>query len=259
MPRARINGLHHYFRLEGHAGRPVLVLVHSLGADHSLWDALVAELPQWRVLRYDLRGHGGTDVPDGACTLADLAGDLLAMTSAVGVQRFAIAGVSLGAMVAVQAAAVAPDRLQSLVLCSTAVRLPGPPGGGWDARARHALTHGMAPLAPAMMERMFAPSWLAHGEPLAGTVEQVFRSTDPAGYAAGCGVLRDADVTQVLRKVRAPALVVRGSHDALISADAARVLVQALPLARAVELDCGHYPMVEQPERLAQLMIAATS
>jgi 3-oxoadipate enol-lactonase len=252
MALLEVHGVRHAFRLEGHAGGPVLVLTHALGTDHSLWDGVVPELPQFQVLRYDLRGHGASELPQGDCTLRQLADDLLALTAALGLRRFAVAGVSLGAMVAMQAAALAPERVQRLILCSTAARLPGPPGG-WDGRARQAIAQGMDALAPAMMQRMFAPQWLARGEPIAGTLEQVFRHTDPAGYAAACGVLREADLAAVLPQVQAPALVVRGMQDLLITREAASQLAAALPHARGTELDCGHYPMVELPERLAEL------
>jgi 3-oxoadipate enol-lactonase len=252
MPFLQLHGARHAFRLEGHAGRPVLVLTHALGTDHSLWDAVVPELPQFQVLRYDLRGHGASEFQRGDLTLQQLAEDLLGLTSALGLQRFAIAGVSLGAMVALQAAALAPERVQRLILCSTAARLPGPPGG-WDGRARQALEQGMDALAPAMMQRMFAPQWLARGEPIAGTLEQVFRHTDPAGYAAACGVLRDTELASVLPRVQAPALVLRGAQDPLITREAAGQLAAALPHARATELDCGHYPMVEVPQMVAEL------
>ena len=253
MPVLRIDGLRHYFRLEGPESGPALVLTHPIGADHSLWDAVVPELPQFRVLRYDLRGHGGTEAPFGAVTLARLADDLLAITAALGLERFSVAGVSLGAMVAAQAAADAPGRVRRLVLCSAAPRLPGPPGG-WDARARQAIEQGMASLAPGMMARMFRGDWLAQREPIGGTLERVFRLTDPMGYAACCAVLRDADLASVLPRVRAPALVVTGADDALLPPDAANALLGSLPNAYKVTLSCGHYPMVERPERFAEVL-----
>ena len=253
MPVLRVNGLRHYFRLEGPGDGPALVLTHPIGADHSLWDAVVPELPQFQVLRYDLRGHGGTEVAHEPFTLAQLADDLFALTQALGIARFSVAGVSLGAMVAATAAAAAPARVQRLVLCSTAARLAGPPGG-WDGRARQAREQGMSALAPGMMTRMFDPAWLAQGEPLAATLEQVFRRTDPAGYAAACAVLRDADLGATLAEVRAPTLVVTGAHDPLLPPGAAQALADALAHPHSLRLATGHYPMVEQPNRFAEVL-----
>jgi 3-oxoadipate enol-lactonase len=253
MPVLRINCLRHYFRLEGPSNGLPLVLTHPIGADHSVWDAVVPELPQFHVLRYDLRGHGGTAVADEPFTLAQLADDLLALTQALGIARFSVAGVSLGALVAAQAAATAPGRVRRVVLCSTAARLPGPPGG-WDGRARQAVAQGMAALAPGMMARMFQPGWLTQGEPLARTLEQVFRHTDPAGYAAGCAVLRDADLRSVLPDVRAPTLVVTGVLDALLPPVASQRLLAAIPHSRGQRLPTGHYPMVEQPQHFAEAL-----
>ncbi|HSV53883.1 MAG TPA: alpha/beta fold hydrolase [Burkholderiaceae bacterium] len=251
MPTLRIGKTRHYFRLEGRPGLPALVLAHPIGADHCIWDLVLPALAQhFHVLRYDLRGHGGSELPAGECSLPQLADDLLALTSALGISRFSVGGVSLGAMVAIQAAATAPQCIDALVLCSAALRL-APPPGGWDQRAQTALTQGMAPLAAAMVARMFSPACQLGCAPFVATLKTVFTQTDPSGYAACCAVLRDADLGGLVAKVKAPSLLVYGALDPLIDAPTAQALAAALPGGQYLELDCGHYPMVELPGAFA--------
>src|SRR5579863_3093950 len=100
MPFIHAGGLRHYYRLEGAEGRPAIVFSHSLGCDHTMWDAQAAALaPHFRILRYDTRGHGATDVPAGDYTIEVLAHDLENIADALGIERFAMCGLSLGGMI----------------------------------------------------------------------------------------------------------------------------------------------------------------
>ena len=100
MPLLNLTDASCYFRLDGAAERPVVVLSHSLGLDHGMWDAQAADLlPYFRVLRYDTRGHGASSAPPGDYTIAGLGSDVLAIADACGVDRFAFCGLSLGGMI----------------------------------------------------------------------------------------------------------------------------------------------------------------
>src|SRR5579863_9365410 len=113
MPLIEANGLRQYYRLDGNEDRPVVVFSHSLGCDHSLWDAQAAALaPHFRVLRYDTRGHGATGVPAGDYSIETLAADALALIDALGIDRFAWCGLSLGGMIGQRLAVTAPARVR---------------------------------------------------------------------------------------------------------------------------------------------------
>jgi 3-oxoadipate enol-lactonase len=255
MPVLTVNGVRTYFRLEGRENDPCLVLVHAIGTDHSLWDAVVAELQGVRVLRIDLRGHGGSEVAPGPYTLEELASDLLSITSDLRLEEFSVVGVSLGAMVAAQAAALAPDRVRGLGMCSVAPRI-GPPPGGWDQRARAVLDSGMAPLVPGMLSRMFSPAWLKGENAQTATLETVFRFCAPSGYASCCAVLRDADLANILPDVRCPSLILCGAEDQLVQPAAAKAVADLAPHGRVVTFESGHYPMIEQPHPFASAVAA---
>jgi 3-oxoadipate enol-lactonase len=251
MPVVRFNGARHYFRLEGDPRLPGLVLVHPVGADHSLWDKIVPTLIQdFQILRYDIRGHGGTDTPEAALDVRTLADDLLVLAQLSEWDRFAVCGLSIGGLIAIHAASAASDRISALAVCSTAAKMQAPPGG-WDQRARAALEGGMAPLADGMVERMFSPSYRQRGDAFVETVRTVFLRTDPRGFAACLGVLRDADMRSALNDIEVRTLVVTGMDDALIPASATEELLRDIPAAQQLSLQCGHFPPIEEAEAFA--------
>lgn len=249
MPSLNLSPVRLYYRLEGRAGRPRLVLLHPVGADHSLFDAVVPLLlPHYQVLRLDLRGHGGSSTPDGeGYRVEQLADDVLALCDHLGWDRFAVCGVSLGGMTAMQIALQAPRRVQALIACSASPRMPEPPGGGWDARIAAARAHGVAAQAAGMAERMFSPDYQATEPAAIGTFISAFERMDPAGFAGCLAVLRDTDLRDRLAKIDVPALVINGSRDALIPLDVGRSLAQGLARGRHQLLDAGHFPMIEAP------------
>lgn len=255
MPQLHLNGARHYYRLEGAASRPPLVLVHPIGADLSLWDLAVPQLlTRFQVLRYDLRGHGGSEATAGEYSDELLADDLLAISSAVGWDRFALCGVSVGALAAVQATVLAPQRVKNLIICSAAPHMHAPPGG-WNARAETARSSGMQSLAGPMVERMFSTAFRDTEHPHIETLRTVFLNTSPDGYASTIAVLRDADLTEQLPKVSSPTMIVTGKTDPLIPAAAVEAFQKGIPGAKCAELDAGHFPPVEAPEKFAELLI----
>jgi 3-oxoadipate enol-lactonase len=233
-----------------------LVLVHPIGASFRFWDPLLPYLgTTTHVIRYDLRGHGGSDAPPGDYGLNQFADDLLDLADALGMDAFDVCGVSLGGMVGLAAAARVPGRIKNLVVCSSASRVLAPPQG-WDGRRDAALSAGMRPLAGPMVERMFSESFRSSGDPMVGLLRSVFENMNPVGYAGACAILRDADLTNQLPKVRANTLVVSGALDPLCPPEKVRALADALPKARYESLECGHFPPVERPEAFAALLLS---
>ena len=124
MPFATAQGCRIYYRLEGSAQKPLLVLVHALGTDHGLWDPqMPALLRYFQVLRLDLRGHGASDAPAGDYTIAQLAGDVLATVPR---ERFSYCGLSLGGMIGQWLGANHAQRIERLVLANTSPRTADP-------------------------------------------------------------------------------------------------------------------------------------
>ncbi|HET7502449.1 MAG TPA: alpha/beta fold hydrolase, partial [Kofleriaceae bacterium] len=147
-----IRGLVTHVAVDGPPGAPAILMIHSLGSSLRIWDAQAEALARgFRVVRYDLRGHGLTEVSAAPYALDDLAGDALAVLDALGIHAAHVAGVSIGGMIAQAVAHKAPARVTSLVLCDTAPAFPPPQT--WHDRARTVRTEGLAALADGVLAR----------------------------------------------------------------------------------------------------------
>jgi 3-oxoadipate enol-lactonase / 4-carboxymuconolactone decarboxylase len=247
MPFATVDGTRIFYRLEGNAGRPVLVLSHSIGCDHSLWDQQVPDLLQYfQVLRCDTRGHGASDAPKSEYAIEQLGRDALGLVDSLGISKFAFCGLSLGGMVGQWLGINAPDRLAGLVLANTSPRVA--PKSNWDDRRRMVLEGGMAAIVDTVMQRFFSPETLAEGNPYASSIRAVILGTDPAGYAGCCSAIRDMDHTGSLGRIRVPSLVIVGDRDVSTSwAGHGEILARDIPGARALHLPAAHLSNVERP------------
>ena len=176
-------GVHH--RVEGPDEAPVVVFASSLGTTHEMWDPQAAALAgEYRVLRYDHRGHGRSPVPPGPYTIDELAGDLLALLDDLGIERASLVGLSLGGAVAMHAALQAPERFERVALCCTAMKFGEPET--WHERAAAVRAEGMPAVAAAVLERWVTPDAPAG---LRERLEALLLATPPEGYAACCEAL----------------------------------------------------------------------
>ena len=251
MPFIRARGLAVHYQLEGDARAPVVMLSNSLGTNLNLWDAqLPALLPKFRVLRYDMRGHGLTDVgPDEAYTIDGLADDALALLDALSLDRVHFCGLSIGGVVGQRLGAKAGKRFRSLTLCNTAMRIGVPKT--YQDRIETVRKGGMASVVEAVLQRWFTPGFIqAHPEIIAGYRNIVLR-TPAAGYIGCCFAIRDADLTSESPAIAVPTLVVTADQDQATPPESGRALAQAVKGARLVELkNAGHISAVEQPAAL---------
>jgi 3-oxoadipate enol-lactonase/4-carboxymuconolactone decarboxylase len=247
MPFVRTDSYTCYYRDQGADDRPVVVLSHSLGCDHGMWDAQATDLQAYfRVLRYDTRGHGASTAPAGDYTIPDLGQDVLALADALDIRRFAFCGLSLGGMIGQWLAAHAPDRLTHLVLANTTARLSDP--SAMEARRRTVIDSGMSAVADTVMARFFSPPVLASNAPLVASTRRTLLATVAAGYAGCCAAIRDMDHRALVRTLAVPTLVVSGDHDvAMPWDDHGGYLASAIPSARAVRLPAAHLSNLERP------------
>jgi 3-oxoadipate enol-lactonase / 4-carboxymuconolactone decarboxylase len=247
MPFATIDKTRLFYRLEGNAGRPVLVLSHSIGCDLSLWAQQVPDLLQhFQVLRYDTRGHGASDAPKGDYSIEQLGRDVLGLAAALGISKFAFCGLSLGGGIGQWLGANAGDRLMGLILANTSPRIA--PKSFWDDRRRTVLEGGMAAIADGVMQRFFSPETLAEGNVYASSIRAVILGTDPVGYAGCCAAIRDMDHTESLAKIRVPTLVIVGERDVSTPwMGHGEILAREIPGARVVYLPTAHLSNVERP------------
>lgn len=243
----------------GPPGAPVAVLAGSLGSRPAMWDAVLPLLERHlRVVRYDLRGHGAAPAPPGPWTIDDLAGDLLAVLDAVGARRAHLVGLSLGGLVALRAARLAPDRVDRLVVLCTSARFA--PAQQWHDRAATVRAGGTAAVAAAVVARWFTPGYLAARPDGRRSWEAMVASVPAEGYAACCEVLATADLRAGLAGVRAPTLAVAGDADPATPPAALAAIADGVPDGRllvvpgAAHLACAQRPDVVGPAVVEHLL-----
>jgi 3-oxoadipate enol-lactonase/4-carboxymuconolactone decarboxylase len=243
-----------YYRLSGPEAAPVLMLAHSLGQDHGMWDAQAVDLSRhFRVLRYDIRGHGASGVTPGDYRIEQLGADALELADALGIERFAFCGVSLGGMIGQWLAAHAAERVTAAVLANTSARADA---ARMEARRHDVLSGGMTAVADAVMARFFSPRLLAGQPPAVAEARRTLLATSPTGYAACCAAIRDMDLTAALSQIRVPVLVIDGQLDASMPWTAhGEVLAHDIPGARVVHLAAAHLSNIETPRAFTSALL----
>ena len=246
MPFVKVGDTRLFYRLEGMAGRPVLVLSHSIGCDHGMWDLQVPDLlPYFQVLRYDTRGHGASDAPKAEYSVAQLGADVVGLADTLGISTFAFCGLSLGGAIGQWVAASAPDRVTHLVLANTSPQF-GPPAN-WETRIATVRKGGMASIVDLAMQRFFSPETI-QSSPEAASIRSLLLGTDPEGYIGCCAALRDADFTPMLRKIATPTLVIVGDKDVSTPwSGHGEILAREIAGSRTVHLPAAHVSNIERP------------
>ncbi|MGI6245659.1 MAG: 3-oxoadipate enol-lactonase [Pseudochelatococcus sp.] len=254
MAFARINDIVLHYRVRGDSAAPALVLVNSLGTDGRIWDELADLLaPRYRIVSYDKRGHGLSDAPKGDYTLDDHVADLAGLANHLGIDRLALAGVSVGGLIAQGFALRHADRLAALVLCDTAAKFGD--ADMWNGRIAAVRTGGMAALADTVILRWFPESYRREKPDAVAGWKNMLTRTPAAGYAGTCATLRDTDLRPLTGGIAAPTLVVVGDEDLSSPPALVRQTAEAIPGARYVEIaGAGHIPFIEQPGAMAALI-----
>lgn len=242
---------HMHYRVTGRGdGLPILFL-NSLGTDLRMWDAVAHRLHGGPVIGLDKRGHGLSSTPLAPWTIEDLAEDALALLDHLGIARALVAGCSIGGMIAQALAARAPGRCAGLVLSNTAAKIGT--GESWAARIAAIRQGGIGSIAGAILERWFAPDFLARPE--AGAWATMLVRNDVPGYIGTCEALAAADLRGSTPLLRLPVLCLAGSADLSTPPEMVRALAASIPGARVEVLDgSGHLPAIDAPDAVAALI-----
>ena len=245
MPFIDTKDVRLFYRLEGREELPVLVLSHSLGCDHSMWDPQMPDLLSYfRVLRYDTRGHGASGVPAGGYTIDQLGNDVVQLVQALGITTFALCGLSMGGAVGQWLALHHAQRLSALVLANTS-----PQFGTrdiWEARLKAVNEGGIKAIADAVMQRFFSPA--RQSSTVGQSTRLVLLGTDPAGYTGCCAGLRDFNTRSELSRISLRTLVIGSDLDPSTPWEAnGEILAREIPGAQSVVLQAAHLSNLEQP------------
>jgi 3-oxoadipate enol-lactonase len=244
------NGITINYVLEGPATGPVVTLSHSLATNLAMWDPqLPALASRYRVLRYDTRGHGKTDVPDGPYSLEQLAEDARALLQALGIARTHFIGLSMGGFIGQILALKYPAMLQSLVLCDTTSRVPPEARSNWVERIRVAESQGMEPHVEPTIGRWFTGPFREQRADVVNPVRGMIRGTNPRGYIGCCHAIAALDLTDRLSAVRTPTLIIVGEDDPATPVAASRTIQERIKGSELVILKAAsHLSNMEQAE-----------
>ena len=247
--RVKANGIEFNCRVDGRTDAPWLVFSNSLATNLSMWKKQVAAFSNsFRILRYDQRGHGSTDVPASPITFDILAEDAAALLEVFSIRRATFLGVSMGAVTALLLAARHPDRLARVVASNG--QWATPPGSAevWEERIRLVLKGGMDPLVEQTFGRWFRPDFLGTNSPLLQEMREMIRTTPSEGYIASIRALQKYDFRAVFPAISLPTLLVVGEKDGMLPS-VMKEMNQLIPGSALVEIaGAGHLPNVEKPE-----------
>ena len=250
MPFATRGGVRLYWKLDGAADKPPLVLLNSIGTDMALWDATLPHLVgSFRLLRIDARGHGASDAPEGNYSMAMLADDVAAVMDAAGIATAAVAGVSLGGMIAMQFALDHPSRVSALALiCTSAAMDPA----AWTTRIETVRTQGTGVIAEMAVGRFLSGPYAAQHPEVVDSLRRAIVAQSDAGYAGAGAAIRHMALADRIGTIAVPVLVVTGTVDVSTPFTGhGDQLLAALPDAQHVEIASAHLPPIEAPAPLA--------
>ncbi len=245
----KANGISFNCRIDGPEGAPWLIFSNSLATNLAMWDAQARELGRtFRVLRYDQRGHGGSEAPAGRYTFGVLIADAVGLMDALGIARAHFAGLSMGGATALGLAQTHPDRLDRVIVCDTPCQSTPTTAQQWEERIVVAQKQGMEALVEPTVERWFPPEIRNANPPYLEEVRGMIRATPVNGFIGCAAALADHDYATAASTVTRPVLFMVGEKDG-VAPPAMRKLNAAVRGSRYVELaGAGHISNLDRSQ-----------
>ncbi len=242
------------YEFRGKRGSPALAFTGSLGTDLTMWLPQADVLkPHFCTLRYDIRGHGASEVPPAPYSMDDLGSDLVALLDRLGIERASLCGLSIGGMISMWVAAHAPERVERLVLCCTSAKLE--PAESWLERAAIVRADGVEAIADVVLGRWFTPAWAEAHPDVIERMRATLIATPREGYAGCCEAIAAMDLTPVLPSISAPTLVISAAEDPSIPPEHGRRIAELVPGARFELVEnARHIASIEQADLITALI-----
>lgn len=243
------------YRLDGPDDKPVLVLSNSIGTTMRMWDRQIPELTKhFRVLRYDTRGHGASDVPAGAYSIGRLGRDVIELLNKLEVERAHFLGLSLGGFIGQWLGIHAPERIDRLILSNTAPYLG--PAEQWDEAISSILqAEDMQETANMFLHNWFPAQMLENGTPVVEEFRSTLLAMNPEGLAGNFAVVRDTDMRRTITLIDRPTLIIAGEHDTVTAASYSEAMATAIPNAQILVLPAVHLSNIEKPAEFMKAVL----
>jgi 3-oxoadipate enol-lactonase len=244
MPKVELNGARLFYTLSGKTDAPVLMMSNSLGTTLDMWQPQLGAMEsRFHLLRYDMRGHGNSDLVEGPCSISTLGHDVLALLDQLRIDKVHFCGLSVGGVIGQWLGANAPERLRSLILCNTAAKIGT--AESWNQRIADVEQHGLASITEAVLERWFTPAFRLASPDAVAPFRAMLHASNPRGYLLVCAALRDMDQRNLVQEIRLPTCVIAGEHDPATTLDDLKFLQSQIPGATLVSLPVAHISNVE--------------
>ncbi|MFC0202015.1 3-oxoadipate enol-lactonase [Paracoccus rhizosphaerae] len=252
METIQVNGVDLHYAEQGPIVGPAVMFCNSLGTDLRVWDLLLPHLPAGlRILRYDKRGHGLSEVAPGPYTIDDLADDAAALIRERGLTNVVFVGLSIGGVIGQALAARHGDLLAGLVISNSAAKIGE--ANMWRDRIAAIKAKGLASIAPATMERWFSPAFRQSGH--AAPWQRMLERQPLEGYAACCEAIAAADLRAEAARLALPVQLIAGTLDGATPPEVVRGTADMIAGSRYDQIsDAGHIPCVETPARYAEIL-----
>lgn len=255
MPTIHVNGANFNYSLEGPSDAPAVSLSNSLMSNYHMWDAQMPALTEnYRVLRYDTRGHGQTEATPGPYSIELLVDDVYALHQALGISKTHFVGLSMGGMTAQLLAVKYPDLLQSVTLCDTASHMP--PASMWDDRIDTARSEGMNGVVEGTLARWFTPAMHESDPGEIARIGDMIRGTPVDGFCACCEAIKNMNQTSVLCGIKLPTMIIVGEDDTGTTPDMSRVIQAQIEGSSLVILpQAAHLSNIEQADAFNKVLL----
>lgn len=251
MTIAKLGDIHVHYADQGPADGPTLLFANSLGTDFRLWNAVVERLPDTlRIIRYDKRGHGLTDAPDGPYFMGDLVADAGRLLDHLKARDVVVVGLSIGGFIAQGLAAERLDLIRAMVLSNTASKIGTTQM--WEERVAAVRSDGIEALADATMERWFARTFREKNPDIVAGYRNMMTRQPLEGYAGCAAAIGESDLYESTARLKLPTLGIAGSEDGSTPPDLVRETTNLVSGSRFHLIrGSGHLPCVDNPGEYA--------
>lgn len=244
------NGVRYNCRVDGPESAPWVTMSHALANNLSLWDEVTAAVSdRFRVLRFDHRGHGGTEAPDGPYSFDMLIDDVIGLWDALDIKDSHWIGLSIGGMLGYGLGIHRPDRIKTIIACDSRPDAPPDYAAYFQSRIDKAKAGGMEAVVAPTIERWFTPETREANPPVLDRVREMIRTTNPVGHEGCCEALKKLAYGPDLHKIQAPTLLLGGAKDKGAPPEALAEAAAKIPNGEHIVIpNAGHIAPLENPE-----------